>query len=329
MQHAYGRVHALTLAVIVRWGSQYSMIKSLLRNRQALMMYSMDKQANIVAPVLNSIVSRDFWGQLEETEQILGPIHDRQALSEVDSAFLPAVTPSWLAIRKHLADLPQDRLQAPVKTILNSVWEARYKKQVMDIHAVAWALHPMQYAQPITVALRDAVMTVFRQQFQDAKTLSEALSQFYAFRGQQGGFRRDNYCWKIIENPILFWQLQTLDAPVLGPFAERLMETPANSVPSERAFSIQNLVHTKARNALSTIRVDKLQFIHINGNILCRRSNPTSKTPISYSEDDLVAMEDILLGEEASLEDVEATGMDSGEKTWLGQVEEVQLPFLD
>ena len=273
---------------------------------------------------------------MEETERILGPIHDRQALSEADNAFLPAVTPAWLAIRKHLADLPQDRLQAPVKAIQNCVWEARYKKQVMSIHAVAWALHPAQHAQPITVALRDAVMTVFRQQFQDAKTLSEALSQFYAFRGQQGGFRRDNYCWSIIESPILFWQLQTLDAPVLGPFAERLMETPANSVPSERAFSIQNLVHTKAHNTLNTIRVDKLQYIHINENILCRKSNPTSKTPISYSEDDLVALEDILLGEEYSLEDeedkgtvTEATGMDSGEGTWLGQVEEVQLPFLD
>ncbi len=62
MQDAYGRIQALTLAVIVRWGSQYSMIKSLLRNKQALMTYGMDKQANIVAPVLNSIISRDFWG---------------------------------------------------------------------------------------------------------------------------------------------------------------------------------------------------------------------------------------------------------------------------
>lgn len=325
MQDLYGRHQALTLAIITRWGSQFSMIKSLLKNKQALMTYGMDKHANIVLSVLNSIVSRDFWGGLEETERILAPIHDRQRLSEADSALIHSVMPAWLAIREHLSDLPQDRLQAPVETILNSVWEARFAKQVMDLHRVAWALHPEQYCQPITVALRDSLMRIFPIHFRDTKTMSQALTEFYAFRNQTGGFIKDSTCWNFIENPILFWQLQTLDAPTLGPLAERLMDTPANSVPSERAFSIQNLVHTKARNLLSTLRVDKLQYIHINQHIIRRTCSAAKSIPIAYTEDELVALEDVIMMQDNShedVEDMEATGGETGKEIWLGQAEE-------
>jgi hypothetical protein len=51
--------------------------------------------------------------------------------------------------------------------------------------------------------------------------------------------------------------------PELSSFANRLMNTCANSVPSERAWSTINYIHSKTRNQLSVKRVDKLQFIYI------------------------------------------------------------------
>jgi len=50
------------------------------------------------------------------------------------------------------------------------------------------------------------------------------------------------------------------------------MSTPCSLVPSERAFSILNLVYNKLRNRLSNDRVNKLQYIYINERVLRRVS---------------------------------------------------------
>jgi hypothetical protein len=59
-------------------------------------------------------------------------------------------------------------------------------------------------------------------------------------------------------------------APAIAPIARRLALTPSNSVPSERAFSILNLLQNKLRNCLTNQRVDKLQFIYLNERVLQR-----------------------------------------------------------
>jgi hAT family C-terminal dimerisation region len=55
---------------------------------------------------------------------------------------------------------------------------------------------------------------------------------------------------------------------ILGQIALRLFSTPANSVPSERSFSTQNLIHNKTRRALRSDKVNKLTYIYINTRIL-------------------------------------------------------------
>ena len=50
----------------------------------------------------------------------------------------------------------------------------------------------------------------------------------------------------------------------LAILAQRVFNTPANSVPSERSFSVQNLLHSKTRNRLTADRAEKLEFIYIN-----------------------------------------------------------------
>jgi hypothetical protein len=68
----------------------------------------------------------------------------------------------------------------------------------------------------------------------------------------------------LVENACVFWNCATSLAPTIGPIAIRLISTPATAVPSDRAFSILNLVHNKLMNRLSVERVDKLQYIYIN-----------------------------------------------------------------
>lgn len=54
----------------------------------------------------------------------------------------------------------------------------------------------------------------------------------------------------------------------MATLAIRLITTPANSVPSERAFSVQNMIHTKLRNRMGAVKAAKLVFIYINSRAL-------------------------------------------------------------
>jgi hypothetical protein len=78
--------------------------------------------------------------------------------------------------------------------------------------------------------------------------------------------------------------------PELAPFAEKLMRTCANSVTSERAWSVMNFIHSKSRNCLSLEAVDKLLFIYMNIRSLRNLNNPEP------SDDELLEMEDRLMG---------------------------------
>ena len=74
-----------------------------------------------------------------------------------------------------------------------------------------------------------------------------------------------------------FWQFASEYSSDLAELSMRLFETPANSVPSERAFSTMNLTHTRYRNRLKVEKVDKICYIHINRRILDRKKVPRDK----------------------------------------------------
>jgi hypothetical protein len=79
-------------------------------------------------------------------------------------------------------------------------------------------------------------------------------------------------------------------------------------VPSERAFSIQNLLLNKLRNRLSTERVDKLQYIYINQRVLNNVKWPLQQQEETQGEiqeetedrtqwdEELIELEDELIG---------------------------------
>lgn len=58
----------------------------------------------------------------------------------------------------------------------------------------------------------------------------------------------------------------------LAALALRNLHTPANSVPSERAFSVMNILRNKTRNRLSAERAAKLTFIYINSRVLTQKA---------------------------------------------------------
>jgi hypothetical protein len=69
-------------------------------------------------------------------------------------------------------------------------------------------------------------------------------------------------------------------------FAKRLLTTIGNSVPSERAFSTMNYIHSKIRNRLLVERANKLQYIFINSRVLDKQiaSQTTTKELLMMEE---------------------------------------------
>lgn len=70
------------------------------------------------------------------------------------------------------------------------------------------------------------------------------------------------------EDSDLFWSYNEPICPSLSSFAMHLLNTLANSVPSERVWSNMNYIHSKTRNSLSPSTVDKLLFIYNNSRAL-------------------------------------------------------------
>ena len=85
--------------------------------------------------------------------------------------------------------------------------------------------------------------------------------------------------------------MSTEDSKFLRCLAMCIFATPANSIPSERAFSAQNFIHTKLHNSLHPSRVDKLVFIYMNSRVLKNQQRSSYK----MTEKEKVEMEDVIL----------------------------------
>jgi len=84
----------------------------------------------------------------------------------------------------------------------------------------------------------------------------------------------------------MFWNCQEMSSPALASFAKRLLTTIGNSVPSERAFSTMNYVHSKLRNKLTVERANKLQYIYMNSRTLEKQGTlqPTTEELLEMEE---------------------------------------------
>src|SRR5579859_4783039 len=89
--------------------------------------------------------------------------------------------------------------------------------------------------------------------------------EFHCFKGQLSPFEAACGCWSSANNPKLFWHTAAINTEAIGELALRIWSTPVNSAASERAFSIQNLIHTITHNRLQSEQADKLVYTYTNG----------------------------------------------------------------
>ena len=315
--HFYKRHQSLILSVITRWGTQFRLIRSVINNKDALKRYAFDygdlaASQRIKDPALVIIRSSNFWAGLESIRELLQHLDEALRMSESGKSHLGHVLSRWLGILDNLnakkAEFPNE-----LSTFLlpkDGTFGQRYQRQVKAIHVTAYYLLPENRTKNLPANFEGQIQTFLRQYTSTQADYQTISYEFESFRAQESPFEYGRRCWDLSEHPKLFWHAAMSHTKLLGKLAYRIFAAPVNSVASERAFSTQNLIHTTSRNALHSERTNKLVYLYTNGRILNQFEkiklelirDLKSKPIRDMTDEDEVALEDILLGSEAEAE---------------------------
>jgi Protein of unknown function (DUF 659)/hAT family C-terminal dimerisation region len=305
---AYSQPRSLVLSVITRWGTQYRLLDSVFNNKDALRRYAVTYEQlptsqRLKQSALDAIMDWDFWSELEPMREFLFPIDEALKMSESGKANIGQVFHSWMDITKHLRDATRqypDELE--VFMLPEGAFSQRYRRQILDIHIVSYYLLPENRTQSITLQFDQQITAFFNRYSSSPEEAATLHAEFDSFRAQFTPFESARRFWSHTENPKLFWHSASSHTQFLGQLAFRLFSLPVNSVASEQAFSIQNLIHSKIRSALQSERVDKLTYTYINGRVLYNidkimelGNTGKSKRPSEMTIQDEVLLEDVFL----------------------------------
>ena len=306
-QKFYNRQYALTLAGETRWGTQWNLLSHLKRTKEALRAFAFDEKNECDnRPMLDSINDYSFWANVDELLDILEPLHKHQIGSESSENGLDKVYTRWRDIKSHCSRHPRHSDE------LKRLFKHRCNKQLSTIHHITWLLHPENQCQALASGEQTKIYDFIKEQLPQ-ETYIKAEKGFIDYRMMRHGFEsRELWDPEIKGDPVTFWSLALQYSPEIAELALRLFETPANSVPCERAFSTMNLTHTKYRNRLTVERTHKLCFVHINRRILDRSRDATKKRLDELDDREAMELESTLM--EARLNEAYTAGSTS--ETW-------------
>src|SRR5579859_1447916 len=243
----YGHEQSLVLSVIMRWGTQYRLLQSILKNKDALKRYACDYEEfpvsqRIKQPAIGTIRSTMFWHELELLREVLQPIDECLKMSESGKSHLGHVLNCWMDLLKHL-EVKKREIGDLETFISNSTFVQCFTHQVLPIHVVAYYLMPLTTLRDIrnpdranaTIPLNfeQQIAGFFRRYTfseDDAKVL---IREFTCFRSQRPPFESARLCWEESEDVKLFWDFAAGYTTFLSPLAIRIFSAPVNSVASE------------------------------------------------------------------------------------------------
>ena len=98
-----GKTYGFALAVVTRWGTQYAVVRSLLRSEAALNAFARDPKATVkdseerlrLKNIKAELRDLTFWRDVKFLEDILKPIHKQQVKSESLAHHLGGVFRGW------------------------------------------------------------------------------------------------------------------------------------------------------------------------------------------------------------------------------------------
>ncbi|RKK07565.1 hypothetical protein BFJ65_g17770 [Fusarium oxysporum f. sp. cepae] len=273
--------------IITRSGSQYNSFFSLLRSRDPARDWSIGKDVRdelrsqdcpvLLPEAVRIIKDNSFWLKLEAAIAVLKPVNEFQHASEADGAGIAHVVNRWLQIKSKWSEMGEaDQFSDIPWDDIDAIFKARLDKQTYDIHWIADALRPDTTGPnsklPPSVFAR--VQEYLQKQLKNDDEYHRALSEFTHFRMRTGGpdglFNKHSAVYDDGFKPAMAWQCLLNQGSILARVAVKVMNTLANSVPSERSFSAISFIHTKARNRLTPMHADMQAFIFMNDRVLDR-----------------------------------------------------------
>ncbi|KAH7465294.1 hypothetical protein FOMA001_g17181 [Fusarium oxysporum f. sp. matthiolae] len=338
-----GVTRALIRSIITRWGSQYNSFFSLLRSRDPARDWSIRKDVRdelrsqdcpvLLPEAVRIIKDNSFWLKLEAAIAVLKPVNEFQHASEADGAGIAHVVNRWLQIKSKWSEMGEaDQFPDIPWDDIDAIFKARLDKQTYDIHWIADALRPDTTGPnsklPPSVFAR--VQEYLQKQLKNDDEYHRALSEFTHFRMRTGGpdglFNKHSAVYDDGFKPAMAWQCLLNQGSILARVAVKVMNTLANSVPSERSFSAINFIHTKARNRLTPMHADMQAFIFMNDRVLDRLKDQKyahKKRWADLEEKDWLELEDSYLelfvnaqGKKVWMDGVMASA--SGDFEWEG-----------
>jgi hypothetical protein len=130
---------AFVLSCMTRWGTQYGLTQSVLKNKQALFAWVADNRAQVgkkkPGNTLRSLIlDQEFWKSLTELSEILKPIHEAQKMSESNDSTLAKVVPRWLRLEQDLKRLAQVYPYLKLVLVPGGLFKERFNRQTSPIH---------------------------------------------------------------------------------------------------------------------------------------------------------------------------------------------------
>lgn len=286
----YQRFKSFVIAGETRWGTQYNMLSSVMRSKEALRDYAEDYRVDC-ASIRASLQDSSFWCELDDLMRLIKPVHEFQVESEGSSSHMGLVYARWLKIIAHFSK----QREAEFRSQLLATAQKRMDKQTTGLHVLAFLLDP-HYLKlyDMTAELQNQALAALNEHVAE-RDYQQVRADFLNFRAKRGHFAAASTAWKEFQDStpsLLFWQLSHVNTKVLSGLAMRLFETPANSVPSERAFSAMNLTASKERNRLSVGKLNKLCYLYMNSRALAH----PHKGLKHLSDNDLIALENLIFG---------------------------------
>jgi hypothetical protein len=282
----YDKIKALTLAGNTRWRSQVRELRSLKNSMDALKTWVRDLQNECEnEEILQALLDILYWNDGDELLQILEPFHETQVISEFSKGNLSHVYSRWEKVEAHLA------LQNKFTDLLSTYAEG-FERQTSEIHLMAFHLNPANQTAPYKNTGELNKLMTFLKDHQDPEEHMQTRLQFLHYKTRRQEFAAEELWEKQwVANLMDFWAYAYTAGPELAVFAQRLLSTPPNSLPCERAFSCMKLHQNRLRTYLTLARLDKLCFIHMNRRTLKRKPSDLKRTLHSLNEDEEMAVE--------------------------------------
>ncbi|XP_057970336.1 uncharacterized protein LOC131159441 [Malania oleifera] len=277
---------------ITRFATNFIALETIVRHKQALReMFTSDAWKNSrfgmakSGPAYDSkkiILGKEFWQKASDIIKVQEPLV--KVLKLVDGDEKPTMGFIYEAIdRAKLAIQKDCRFYKDYWKIIDNRWSFQLHQ---DLHAAGYFLNPQfLYGAPpspeVAREVMDGVKKVITKLVPDIDTQIRAINQLLLYRDRQETFGTPLAQRAVKQtNPAEWWIHYGLCAPELQRIAIRVLSQTTSASNCERNWSTFSLIHTKTRNRLKYMRLQKLVFVHYNMRLKLRRTMRRSQREI-------------------------------------------------